>query len=141
MLAKGQGIIFRVFMLAFMFLVVAQCFLTEKYDDGRINIYSFDKKRLSASPDKKLSLNYNKGDWEKWRLIPVGNDKFEIQSWHGTYLKSNPNGEIELTDVHVLWEQWKKINLGGFVFFQSTEEKINILLNTETDVKLIFEKE
>lgn len=48
---------------------------------------TFHSRYLSASPGTHLKLNSHVGEWEKFRVIPVG-VQYAIQSCHGTYLSA-----------------------------------------------------
>ena len=41
--------------------------------------------------------------WERWTYV---DNKF-LKSYHGTYLRANPNGSVDLAPHAKTWEIWK----------------------------------
>jgi len=75
-----------------------ETFLAHRLDDGCITFKSWQGMYLSACPSLCLAFQKNVGEWEKFRVIPVGmNSMYAIQSCHGTYVSVQlTSGKVEL---------------------------------------------
>lgn len=58
---------------------------------------------MRAFPDGRVDLTSNNDAWEKWTWIDLGGDRYLYLSCHGTYLRANPDGKVDLAQSPKEW--------------------------------------
>ncbi len=74
---------------------------------GQATINSCHGTRLGGNTEGVHLTNKN-GWWEEWTWILIGENNYLWLSFHGTFLRGNENGTVDLAKKPDLWEVWTK---------------------------------
>ena len=69
---------------------------------------------MTVEPDSRLHFHRETvGDWEKWTIHDHADGSISLQSHHGRYLRSDPNGVYSASSESAgEWEKFKIKRLG-----------------------------
>lgn len=82
----------------------------EKYNrigikNGRYRLRHHNGGNMGCDQNWAVYLTDKVGFWEEW-IIETKNDYCLIKSYHGTYLRGNPEGKVGACMNVSTWEEW-----------------------------------